>query len=106
MKSPKSAIHPAAKQLGGYIRSRRLSLGLSRADLARRLGLILGSHISHVERGEARISPAALDNWAQALEVEPQAFSEQLETVLREDEAHTLTLKAGASDLMPQIALA
>jgi transcriptional regulator with XRE-family HTH domain len=105
MKSPKSA-NPAAKQFGGYIRNRRLSLGLSRADLAHRLGLILGSHVSHVERGEARISPEALHNWAQALELEPQTLSTFLDMATKAEETQTLTFQPAQADMLPRIALA
>jgi transcriptional regulator with XRE-family HTH domain len=69
MKTSNSAN--SAKKFGRYVRSLRLKLGLSRAELAQRLGLILGSHVSHVERGEARISPGALADWARALEIDP-----------------------------------
>ena len=90
MKTPHSANSVAAKQFGRYVRARRLSLGLSRAELARRLGLILGSHVSHVERGEARIADDAIANWAQALEIEPGSFSQQIQTLA--PEGQTLTV--------------
>ena len=104
MKTPHSANTVAAKQFGRYVRARRLSLGLSRADLARRLGLILGSHISHVERGEARIAEDAVTNWANALEIEPFSLAEQLKRLA---EAETLTVeRALVLEKAPRIALA
>ena len=68
----------AAKRVGQFIRDRRRDLGLSRAQLARRLGFVLGSVVSHVERGDARIAPQAIQNWAQALEMDPAAFAKEL----------------------------
>src|SRR5262245_16879708 len=68
----------AAKQVGAFIKDRRRSLGLSRAQLARRLGFVLGSYVSHIERGDARIAPGQVNDWARALELEPQAFRQQL----------------------------
>src|SRR5688572_2159813 len=92
------------KQFGRFIRGRRLSLGLSRADLAQRLGLILGSHVSHVERGETRITPDALPNWARALEIDTAALIEALGD---ERGAQTLTVDRSASIGQPaQISLA
>lgn len=75
MKTSNSA-NASAKRFGRYVRGLRLRLGLSRADLAQRLGLILGSHVSHVERGEARISPGSLADWARALEVDAAALKQ------------------------------
>lgn len=68
----------AAKRVGQFIRDRRRDLGLSRAQLARRLGFVLGSVVSHVERGDARIAPQAIQNWAQALEMDPAPFAKEL----------------------------
>ncbi|HKO88898.1 MAG TPA: helix-turn-helix transcriptional regulator [Burkholderiales bacterium] len=103
MKTPHSA-NAAAKQFGRYIRARRLSLGLSRADLAHRLGLILGSHVSHVERGETRIADDAVTNWAKALEIDPGNLSEQLKMLAH---AETLTIeRVPAIGKAPHIALA
>ena len=65
-----NSVNASAKRFGRYVRGQRLRLGLSRAELAQRLGLILGSHVSHVERGEARILPGALSDWARALEID------------------------------------
>ena len=68
----------ASKRIGTYVRERRRSLGLSRAELARRLGFVLGSVVSHVERGDARIAPEALAGWARALELELATFAADL----------------------------
>ena len=68
----------AAKRVGMYVRERRCHLGLSRAELARRLGFVLGSVVSHVERGDARIAPEAMAGWARALELEPAIFAGDL----------------------------
>lgn len=70
--------HGTAKKVGQFIKTRRRGLGLSRAQLARRMGFVLGSYVSHIERGDARIAPNALNDWARALELEPQAFRQQL----------------------------
>jgi len=67
-----------AKRIGQFIRDRRLALGLSRAQLARRLGFVLGSVVSHVERGDARIAPQAMGDWARALEMDPVAFAKEI----------------------------
>lgn len=68
----------AAKRIGQFIRERRRTLGLSRAQLARRLGFVLGSVVSHVERGDARIAPQAMGDWACALEMDPAAFAKEI----------------------------
>ncbi|HKY02566.1 MAG TPA: helix-turn-helix transcriptional regulator [Burkholderiales bacterium] len=100
-----NSVNPAAKEFGLYVRSRRLALGLSRAELAHRLGLILGSHVSHVERGEARVSPGAMADWARALEVEPRALSKYME--IGEVEAlPAYTVERGDPNSPPQLALA
>jgi transcriptional regulator with XRE-family HTH domain len=78
MDTAKPATSLAAKRIGRYVRERRLALGLSRAQLARRLGFVLGSVVSHVERGSSRIAPNALANWAHALEMDPGAFSRDM----------------------------
>jgi len=70
--------NPAAKRIGMYVRERRRGLGLSRAQLARRLGFVLGSVVSHVERGDTCITPEAVAIWARALEMEPTAFAREL----------------------------
>lgn len=102
MKNLHSAHSLAAKQFGRFVRARRLSLGLSRADLAHRLGLVLGSHVSHVERGEARIAENAVTNWAHALEIEPANLSQQLKLLA---EIETITVERTLSK-SPRIALA
>jgi len=68
----------AAKRVGQFVRQRRLHLGLSRAQLARRLGFVLGSVVSHVERGDTRIAPQAMAEWARALEMDPVAFAREV----------------------------
>lgn len=78
MDTPILSTAAAAKRVGLYVRNRRQSLGLSRAQLARRLGFVLGSVISHVERGDARIAPHALADWARALELDPDTFAEEI----------------------------
>ena len=96
------SVNFGAKQFGRFIRGRRISLGLSRAELAQRLGLILGSHVSHVERGETRISPGALPNWARALEIDTAALIEALG-----DDGGTLTVDRSVAQAQPaQISLA
>ena len=99
-----NSVNPAAKEFGLYVRSRRLALGLSRAELAHRLGLILGSHVSHVERGEARVSPGAMADWARALEVEPRALSKYMEIGVEALPAYTV--ERGDPNSPPQLALA
>lgn len=68
----------AAKRIGQFVRNRRRNLGLSRAQLARRLGFVLGSVVSHVERGDARIAPQAMGDWARALEMDPAEFAKEI----------------------------
>lgn len=77
----------AAKRVGMYVRTRRRSLGLSRAQLAQRLGFVLGSVITHVERGDARIAPEAMANWAAALELDPAQFAKELAVLGKVDPA-------------------
>ena len=72
----------AAKRVGMYVRERRRHLGLSRAELARRLGFVLGSVVSHVERGAPTAAPSGprvrAPGWARALELEPATFAGDL----------------------------
>lgn len=78
MDTAKPAASQAAKRIGCHVRERRLALGLSRAQLARRLGFVLGSVVSHVERGSSRIAPQALADWARALELDPAVFARDM----------------------------
>ena len=104
MKTLKS-VNPVAKEFGLFVRSQRLTLGLSRAQLAHRLGLILGSHVSHVERGEARVSPDAMADWARALEVDLSVLSRYL-GMGEVEAATTYKVARGDPNSPPQIALA
>lgn len=87
MDKSKPAAGQAAKRIGTYVRARRLALGLSRAQLAQRLGFVLGSVITHVERGSSQIAPQAVEGWALALELDPAAFAGDLGR-LGHDSAH------------------
>lgn len=78
MDTAKPMASQATKRIGRYVRERRLARGLSRAQLARRLGFVLGSVVSHVERGDARIAPEAMAGWARALELDPSEFAREV----------------------------
>ena len=106
MKTEKTAPHEAARQVGRYIRSRRLALGLSRADLARRLNLVLGSHISHVERGEGHIASEAMVLWAHALEIDTATFIQQMDYFYSAEAGHTLTVERSQPHSVAQVILA
>jgi ribosome-binding protein aMBF1 (putative translation factor) len=106
MKTEKTAPHEAARQVGRYIRSRRLALGLSRADLARRLNLVLGSHISHVERGEGHIASEAMVLWAHALEIDTATFIQQMDYFYSAEAGHTLTVERAQPHSVAQVTLA
>ncbi len=91
----------ASKRIGTYVRERRRGLGLSRAELARRLGFVLGSVVSHVERGDARIAPEAMAGWARALELEPTTFADDVAALngavgAKTDQSASLTQPAWA----------
>lgn len=93
------------KRAGEFFRNRRKILGLSRADMAKRLGLTLGSHVSHVERGDARIAPDAVHNWAQALEFEPAQFSQHLATLYGPESAWQSAGESGRLSPDDEVAL-
>lgn len=88
MDTAKPVTTLAAKRIGRYVRERRLARGLSRAQLARRLGFVLGSVVSHVERGDARIAPEAMAGWARALELDPSEFAREVAALVAADKTY------------------
>lgn len=61
-------------RLGRWLKQQREAAGLTQADLAERLGLRYYSFISQVEGGYGRIPQALYIAWAEALEVDREAF--------------------------------
>ena len=57
--------------LGERIKRRRIELGLSQEDLAKRLGLKSKSTICKIERGDDNLTTTAITKYANALSVTP-----------------------------------
>jgi transcriptional regulator with XRE-family HTH domain len=60
----------AQKKLGERIRARRLALGLTQEDVAKRAG-ITAVHVSRIEHGEPDVSLDTMKRLAAALETTP-----------------------------------
>lgn len=57
--------------IGDKIKKRRLALGLSQAELARRAGYADKSGISKIESGERSLTPEKIELFARALNMSP-----------------------------------
>jgi transcriptional regulator with XRE-family HTH domain len=67
------SVSPIDKFIGQRIRSRRLQLDISQADLGGALGISF-QQIQKYEKGTNRVSTATLIEIAKVLEIEPQHF--------------------------------
>jgi DNA-binding XRE family transcriptional regulator len=74
--------HPDAgrlrKEAGRYLKRQRQAAGLTQQEVARRVGIAYYTTISQVEAGKTRVPPDKMQSWAEALQVEPTAFAQQL----------------------------
>ena len=66
------------KKAGSWLRERRCELGLSQRELARRVNMEYYTFISQIEAGRGRIPAERLQEWSEALEVEPKEFAKTL----------------------------
>src|ERR1700758_4064920 len=65
--------------IGGYLKERRLALGMTQEQMLR----AIGSHAwfsvwSAIERGERNLPPAMWERTAHALEIDPKDFAQQM----------------------------
>ena len=63
------------KKAGSWLRARRCELGLSQRELAYRVNMEYYTFISQIEAGRGRIPAERLQEWSEALEVEPKEFA-------------------------------
>jgi transcriptional regulator with XRE-family HTH domain len=74
--------HPEAERLrkeaGAYLRKLREAQDITQAGLAKALGIEYYTMISQIERGVSRVPPDRMQQWAEALGVEPRTFAQRL----------------------------
>ena len=63
------------KRAGAWLRERRCELGLSQRELACRVNMEYYTFISQIEAGRGRVPSDRLQDWANALEVDPREFA-------------------------------
>lgn len=77
-----SKVAPETKQqrklAGDWIKELRAAAGLSQIQLAQRLGLKYYTFVSQIENGFGRVPTESMEEWARALQVDPQAFARRL----------------------------
>jgi transcriptional regulator with XRE-family HTH domain len=66
------------KEAGAWLRSLREKRGLSQRDLAQKVEIEYYTFISQIEAGRGRVPPDRLAVWAEALDVDVQAFVKAL----------------------------
>ncbi|SBV99509.1 hypothetical protein KL86APRO_11174 [uncultured Alphaproteobacteria bacterium] len=66
------------KSAGAWLKAQREAEGLSRRDVAERVGLTYHIFVDHVEAGNGRIRAEELTRWADALRVERVEFVKRL----------------------------
>jgi transcriptional regulator with XRE-family HTH domain len=71
-------IKQLRQDAGRWLKQLRESRGLSQRDLARLVGLNFYTFISQLETGRGRVPAERYGVWAEALNVEPQAFVREL----------------------------
>jgi transcriptional regulator with XRE-family HTH domain len=70
---PKKAPHPVDRHVGRQLKTRRLLLGMSRADLGHALG-ITGPQVHYYENGHTRVGAGRLLHLSQILKVPVEYF--------------------------------
>ena len=63
------------QEVGTWLKGLREAAGLSQTDLAKSLRIGYYTFISQVESGRARVPPAQIRAWAEALDVAPHVFA-------------------------------
>ena len=63
------------KAAGHWLRARRVELGISQRTLAERVNMEYYTFISQIEAGRGRVPSEKLQQWAEALELDPREFA-------------------------------
>ena len=73
-----TSVNDLRKLAGKWLREQREHLGISQRELARRVNVDYYTFISQIEAGRGRVPAERLEDWADALEIEPAVFAKTL----------------------------
>lgn len=81
------------KQLGRFLKKKRLSVGITQGELAKRLGFSSSQFVSNIERGVAVIPPSRVNDYSALIEVEPKELSKFVSNALNDKAVKRTTNK-------------